>query len=278
MLLLDLLAGLKKPNTEAPGGSGGACGPGDGKGPSAAPKPRAPTAIETQQVLYDKIRSIDERATELQHDVPTTAEYLTNVVRLHCVIPACSVFYSAILTMFRCHGRPQVALESRIGGLMADVDSGKQAEFRALVSSLYGRAPSRQKPVVPVPGGTSASFDKLLGNLASADFASNVPKDDAPHILPEIEAFVLGAITVLRTQAASLQKNMNKKAYDFTATAACHLLNGTEPLLVENIPDAARFSRMVKYVGEAYYLTRWCVGKVRRCCFWRSCVVGFRVS
>ena len=32
---------------------------------------------------------------------------------------------------------------------------------------------------------------------------------------------------------------------------------------------------MVNYLGDAYYLTRWCVGKVRRCFFRRKFVVGF---
>ena len=123
--------------------------------------------------------------------------------------------------------------------------------------------------MVQVRDGTSASFGKLLGNLASVDFASKVPKEDAPHVLPEIEAFVRGAVTVLRKHAASLQKKMNTQAYDFRATAACRLLNTIKPLLVEKIPDVSRFSRMVKYLGEAYYLTQWCVDKVRRYCFWR---------
>ena len=117
--------------------------------------------------------------------------------------------------MIRCHGRPQKALESRIGGIMADVDKDKRTEFRSLITQLYGRLPPRPKPVVQLLDGTSASFDKLLGNLASADMTAKVPKEDAPHVLPEIEAFVLGAIRVLRTHAASLQKNMNKKAYDY---------------------------------------------------------------
>ena len=89
--------------------------------------------------------------------------------------------------------------------------------------------------------GTSASFDKLLENLASADMTAKVPKLwCSPHVLPETEVFVVGAVTVLRHHAATLQKKMNFQAYDFRVTAACHLLT-TGALLVEEIPHVSRF-------------------------------------
>ena len=225
--------------------------------------------MEKEQEIPDTCLSIRDRANGLLKHDPEPAAYLIDMVRLHCANQACYVFCSAILTMFRCHGRPQVALEHKIHGIISDVDKGKQTEFRALINSLHGRAPPRPKPVVQLLDGTSASFDKLLGNLASADMTAKVPKLwCSPHVLPEIEAFGLGAVTVLRQHAASLQKKMNFQAYDLRATAACHLLT-TGALLVQLPNHLSQFSRMVKYLGEAHYLTRWCVSKVRRYRFWR---------
>ena len=234
------LARLKKSDHEEPGGAGGAGDAGDGKGPSA-PRPKPPTAMEKEQALSDTLRSIRDRANELRQHDPEPAAYLTNVARLHCANPAFSAFYSAILlTMFRCHGRPQVALEHKIHGIFASVDQDKRTEFRSLITQLHSRVPPRPKPVVQLLNGTSASFEKFLDNLASADITAKVPKEDAPHVLPEIEAFVLGAVTVLRQHAATLQKKMNTQAYDFRATPACHLLT-TGALLVEEIPDVPSY-------------------------------------
>ena len=81
-------AELNKSNHEEPGGATGAGGAGNGKRPSVAPRPRTPTAMEKEQALSDTLRSIDERATELKHYDPEPVDYLTNVVRLHCVNPA----------------------------------------------------------------------------------------------------------------------------------------------------------------------------------------------
>ena len=123
---------------------------------------------------------------------------------------------------------------------------------------------------------TSANFgDKLLGNLASANIAAKIQQNDATDVLFEIEEFVLGAVTVVRKHGADLQKKKNFQAYDYRATAAFHLFH-TGKCLVE-LPDSTPCSCMVKYLGDAYYLTRWCVGKVRRCSFRRNFVVGFRV-
>ena len=74
----------------------------------------------------------------------------------------------------------------------------------------------------------------------------------------EIEEFVLGAVTVVRKHGAELQKKNNSKAHDYRATAAFHLFN-TGKLLVELPDDSSPCSRVVNYLGDAYYLTRWCV-------------------
>ena len=87
MLLLNLL-NWKKPNHEEPGGAGGAD---NGKRPSA-PRPKVMTAMDKEQALLDTLRSIDDRANELKQHDPKPPDYLTNVVRLHCVNPAFSVF------------------------------------------------------------------------------------------------------------------------------------------------------------------------------------------
>ena len=189
------LAELKKSNHEELGGARGAGGAVNGKRPSVAPKPRALTDMEKEQALAAQILPIEDQAIALQTHDPTTSEYLVQVVRVHCVDPAFRVFYSAVFTMFRCRGRPQAALEAGIHGIFASVDKDKRTEFLSLITQLHGRVPPRPKPVVQVFDGTSTSFDKLLGNLASADIAAKVPKEDAPRVLPEIEAFVLGAVT-----------------------------------------------------------------------------------
>ena len=86
------------------------------------------------------------------------------MVRLHCANPAFGAVCSAIITIFRCHGRPQVALEHKIHGIFADVDQdNKRTEFRSLTTQLYGRLPPRPKSEAKVPDETSADFDKLLG-------------------------------------------------------------------------------------------------------------------
>ena len=180
--------------------------------------------------------------------------------------------------MFRCHGRPQVALEQKIAGIISDVDQDKRTEFRSLISQLHSRLPPRQKPEakVKVPDETSVDFNKLLENLASAKIVANIQATDVlTDVIFKIEEFVLRAVTVVRKHGAELQKKNTSKAYDYRATAAFHLFH-TGKLLVE-LPDDAPCLRMVNYLGDAYYLTRWCVGKVRRCSFRRNFVVGFCV-
>ena len=96
---------------------------------------------------------------------------------------------------------------------------------------------------------TSAHFGKLLSTLASAKIEQN----DATGALFEIEEFVFGTVQVVRKHGAELQKKMNFQAYDYRATAGFHLFHSDE-LLVE-VHDSTP-SRMVKYLGAAYYLTR----------------------
>ena len=245
-------AELKQANHEEPGGTGGAGGAGNGKGPAAAPKPRAPrapTEMEKEQALADTAKSIHERATALQHHDPTPPDYLTKVVRVNCVDPAFSVFYSTIFTMFCCRGRPQAGLETTIHSILSSVDKAKKEEFRYFIKRLHGRVPPRPKPEAKVPDETSANFDKLLNKLASANIAAKIQQKDATDILLGIEEFVLGAVTVVRKHGAELQKKMNIQAYDYRATAAFHLFHSSK-LLVE-LPDTTPCSRMVKYLGDA---------------------------
>ena len=139
-------------------------------------KTKQKTAIEKELEMTDALLKIRERANELLKHDPKTPDYLTDVVRLHCANPAFGACCSAILTMIRCHGRPQKALESRIGGIMADVDKDKRTEFRSLITQLHGRLPPRQKPEakVKVPDETSADFNKLLDKLASANMVEDI--------------------------------------------------------------------------------------------------------
>ena len=100
-----------------------------------------------------------------------------------------------------------------------------------------------------MPVETSAHFDKLLSTLASA----KIEQSDATGALVEIDEFVVGTVRAVWTYGAELQKKRNFQAYDYRATAGFHLFHSDE-LLVEvhdNTP-----SRMVKYLGAAYYLTR----------------------
>ena len=174
--------------------------------------------------------------------------------------------------MFRCHGRAQVALDHKIASIISDIDKPKQTEFRAFIKQLYGRVPPPPKSEAKVPDETSANFDELLDKLASAATVANIQATDVlKEVMFEIEEFVLGAVTAVRKHGAELQKKNNSKAHDYRATAAFHLFN-TGKLLVE-LPGDSPCSRMVNYLGDAYYLTRWCVGKVRRCSFRRNFVV-----
>ena len=175
--------------------------------------------------------------------------------------------------MVACRWRSSIRL--LVAGIISDVDTAKRTEFRAFIKQLYGRGPPRPKSEAKVLDVTSANFGNLLGNLASANIAAKIQQNDATDVLFEIEEFVLGAVTVVRKHGAGLQKKNNFQAYDYRATAAFHLFH-TGKLLVE-LPDSTPCSRMVKYLGDAYYLTRWCVDKVRRCSFQRNFVVGFRV-
>ena len=96
--------------------------------------------------------AIRDRANELFKHDPEPADYWSNMVRLHCANPAFSAFYSAILTMFRCHGRPQAALEHKIHGIFSVVDKAKKEEFSGFLTKLYGRVPPRPKSEAKVPG------------------------------------------------------------------------------------------------------------------------------
>ena len=129
------LADLKTLNHKESGSAGGAGGPGNAKGPpAAAQKPKPPTAMEKEQKMPGTLLSIRDRANELlKHDLEPPA-YLIDVVRLHCANPAFGAFCTAILTMFPCHGRPQVVLEQhKISGIILDVDKAERTEFRAFI-------------------------------------------------------------------------------------------------------------------------------------------------
>ena len=139
------LAELKKSKPEAPGGAGDAGGAGGGKRPSGT-RPKPQTNFEKEQALSDKLRSIHDRRNELLKHDPKTPDYLTDVVRLHCATPAFGACCGAILTMFRCHGRAQVALEHNIASTISNIDKPKQTEFRAFIKELYDRVPPPPKP------------------------------------------------------------------------------------------------------------------------------------
>ena len=83
--------------------------------------------------MPDTLLSTRDRANGLLKHEPELPAYLTDVVRLHCANPSFCAFCSAILTMFPCHGRPQVALEHKIAGIIPDVDTAKRTEFRAFI-------------------------------------------------------------------------------------------------------------------------------------------------
>ena len=239
-----------KANQQELDGADGAGDAGNGKRSSAAAaKPRALTDMEKEQALAAQFRSIEDEAIALQHHDPTTPEYLVQVARVHCVDPAFRVFYSAIFTMFHCRGRSQAALETAIHGIFTIVDQDKRTEFRSFITQLHGRLPPRSKPEPKVPVETYAHFGKLLNTLASA----KVEQNDATGALIEIDEFVVGTVQVVRTHGAELQKKRNFQVYDYRATAGFHLFHSGK-LLVE-VPDSTP-SRMVKYLGDAYYLTR----------------------
>ena len=186
------------------------------------------------------------------------------------------LFCGAILTMFRCHGRAQKSLEHTIASLISGIDREKQKEFRAFIKKLHERMPPTPKQQAKVPFDKSVvNFDKVLELLASADVVANVKATIEDLFV--IEEFVGGAATVVRAHGAELQKKNNFKAYDYRATAAFHLFNAGKLLVA--LPDSSGFSsRMVNFLGDAYYQTRWCVGKVRRSSFRRNFVVVFSRS
>ena len=124
--------------------------------------------MEKEAALMDKLRAIPVRANELLGHDPTTADYAVAVVRRHCAFPASGACCGAILTMFRCPGRAQTALDYNIASIISNIDKPKQTECRAFIKQLYDRMPERQKPPLKVPDDTFNNFDKLLGKLASA--------------------------------------------------------------------------------------------------------------
>ena len=189
------LAELKKSNHEEPGGAGDAGGAGNGKPPSGT-RPKPQTDMEKEEALLDKLRSIPVRVNELLKHDPTTPDYLLDVVRLHCAFPASGACCGAILTMFRCHGRAQVALEHNIASIISDIDKPKQSECRAFIKQLYDRVPPPPKPPLKVPDDTSNNFGKLLGKLASAATVADIHTTEVLEAaMCEIEMFVLGAVT-----------------------------------------------------------------------------------
>ena len=202
---------------------------------------------------------------------PTSADYLMLVVRVHCVDPPFRVFYSAILTMFRCRGRTQAALETAVHGIFSSIDQGKGGEFKQLINQLHERLPARSRSEPKVPVETSDHFDKLLTTLPSAKIEQLTEKD-ATGALVEIDKFVAGTVQVVRTYGAEFWKKRNIKAYDYRATAGFRLFHSGNLLL--KVADSTP-SRMVKYLGAAYYLTVVCPQGAAL--FSASFVVGFRV-
>ena len=216
---------MKTSNPKAPGGAGDAGGAGTGKRPSGT-RPKPQTAFEKEEASSDKLRSIQDRVNELLKHDPKTPDYLTDVVRLHCANPAFGACCGAILTMFRCHGCAQVALDHNIASIISNIDKPKQTEFRAFVKQHYDRVPPPPKSQAKVPDDTFNNLDKLLGKLASAATVADIPAtDDLKAVMFEIEEFGLGAVAVVRKHGAELQKKNNPKAHDYRATAAFHLFN-----------------------------------------------------
>ena len=75
--------------------------------------------------------------------------------------------------MFRCRGRPQLALETGIHGIFASIDKDKGLEFKQLITQLHGRLPAGSKSEPKVPVETPGHFGKLLNTLTSARCVSS---------------------------------------------------------------------------------------------------------
>ena len=217
--------------------------------------------MQQQEALQKKITEIEDQGRLLSNHDPTTADYLVLVARVHCADPPFHFFYSAIFTMFRCRSCTQVARETAIYGILSSIDNGKGGEFKQLINQLHKRLPARSRSEPKVTVETSGHLGNLLKTLASAEIEQLTEKA-ATGALIEIGKFVVGTVQVVRTYGADLQKKRNVKAYDYRATAGFHLFHSGNLLhpVAGSMP-----SRMVEYLGAAYYLTRWCVRKVRRC-------------
>ena len=175
--------------------------------------------------------------------------------------------------MLRCRCRAQVALETNIAAIRSDLDEDKKAEFGESIKKLKARAPRPPQPEANVSDDTSIYLDKLIDKLPSAATGADIKcTDGLEAVMLAIEEFVLGAVAVVRKHGAGLQKKSNPRAYDYRATAAFHLFSND--LLLVQVPDDSSLSRMVNFLGGAYYRTRWCVDKVRLCSFRRTFLCG----